>query len=108
MPLPKRGTPEYEAWRNSPAYEEWRKKTSQVVRSRWRAIRNPILFSGGVVLLSRSLHRDKTKIRGYSGCSLDGRTLEPAKPELGYPIRREAVGKGPEVEEQTRFRIPKL
>lgn len=36
MPLPKRGTPEYEAWRNSPAYEEWRKKTSQVVRSLWQ------------------------------------------------------------------------
>ncbi len=36
MPLPKRGTPEYEAWRNSPTYEEWRKKTSQVVSSLWQ------------------------------------------------------------------------
>ena len=39
---------------------------------------------------------------------MDGRTLEPTKPELGDLMRRETVRKGPEAEEQTRFRIPKL
>jgi len=38
---------------------------------------------------------------------MGGRTLEPTIPELGYLMRREAVRKGPEAEEQTRFRIPK-
>jgi len=38
---------------------------------------------------------------------MDGRTLELSMPELGNLMRREAVRKGPEAEEQTRFRIPK-
>ena len=67
----------------------------------------PISFSGGVVLPFQSLHWNEAKIRGYSGSSLESRTLEPSSPELGYLTRREAVRKGPEAEEQTRFRIPK-
>jgi len=34
-----------------------------------------------------------------------GRALEPPGPELGNPMRCEAVGEGPEAEEQTRIRI---
>jgi len=70
-------------------------------------IRSSNSLSGGVVLPFKSLHWNEAKIRGYSGRSLDGRTLEPTKPELGDLMRREAVRKGPEAEKQTRFRIPK-
>ena len=73
----------------------------------YRAIRSPNSFSGGVVLPFQSLHWNEAKIRGYSGRSLDGRTLEPSGSELGNLMRRETVRKGPEAEEQTRFCIPK-
>lgn len=33
MPFPKKGTPEYEAWRNSPAYEEYRMKLSTAMQN---------------------------------------------------------------------------
>jgi len=68
---------------------------------------SPNSFSGGVVLPPQSLHWGEAKIRGYSGRLLDGRILEPSRPELGNLMRREAVRKGPEAEEQTCFRIPK-
>jgi len=71
------------------------------------AIRSPNLLSGGVVLPFQPLHWNEAKIRGHSGYSLDGRTLEPSRPELGNLMRREAVRKGPEAEVQTRIHILK-
>lgn len=36
MPLPKKGTPEYEAWRNSQAYGRFREKQRRKAKHRWQ------------------------------------------------------------------------
>lgn len=36
MPFPKKGTPEYEAWKNSPQYEELREKHRRRAKHRWQ------------------------------------------------------------------------
>lgn len=35
MPIPKKGTPEYEVWKNSPMYEDYRKRSSSVSKGKW-------------------------------------------------------------------------
>ena len=35
MPIPKKGTPEYDAWKNSPQYEEYVQKSSLRIQKKW-------------------------------------------------------------------------
>ena len=41
MPRPKRGTPEYETWRNSPQYRAYRQKLQEIRKRQWQDPNSP-------------------------------------------------------------------